>query len=82
MGTMRHPIIRAIGVIMVGLAGILIAMQVVLALRSGHAFYGENYKFQPLGVVYPIAAFAVLSILAAFAATRYVLWALKRKRNR
>ena len=79
---MRHPVVRIIGILLVFLAATLVLLQVALAMRSGDAFYGLNYKMQPLGIVYPIAALVLVGGLAAFVGLQKLVAAFQRRSAR
>ena len=79
---MRHPIVRAVGFVLIGLAVIVLALEVALAIRSGHAFYGENYWLQPLGVAYPIIIGLFAIAAGAYVGVRRLLLMIGRRKQR
>ena len=76
---MRHPVVRTIGYLFFGLLVGLVVLEVTLAIRHGHVFYGTNYKGQPLGVTYPIVIAVIFVAVGMWIGIGRVQRFLKRR---
>jgi len=76
---MRHPVIKVIGYVLIGLVVAGLAFAVIVAALSNKPFYGTNYKGLALGTY---TTLTVLVMACLIGVVWVVQWGLRRIRRR
>ena len=79
---MRHRIMKVFGFGIVGVIIVGLFLEVALAIKGGHAFYGTNYKGLPLGVTYPIVIAVIVGGVGIWVWAGRAYSAFKQRRRK
>ena len=79
---MRNPLFKIVGSIISVLMFVEVWLQVLVALRSGQAFYGENYKWLPLGTYSSLIGMTVVTVALIWIAAKTAVAKLRRSSGR
>jgi hypothetical protein len=78
---LRHPVIKAVGHVLVALILAGLVVTVVTAAWSGQLFYGVNYKGLDLGTYSTLAAIVMALLIGVVWVMQRALRVLRRERS-